>query len=495
MQDSHATMTSTLAPLATRYEAVIGIEIHVQLRTVSKMFCGCSTDVRGAPPNSRTCPVCLAMPGTLPVINRAAVRHVLATGMAIGATTPELTRWDRKNYFYPDLPKGYQISQYGLPLAAGGSLTVDTSEGPFTVGITRAHLEEDTARLAHVSLPDGRQVSLVDFNRAGTPLMEIVTDPVIRTAEQARRYAEELRLLLVTIGASDAAMEEGQMRVEANVSLRPAGAEAFGTRVEVKNMNSFRSVERAIGYEIERQTRALEAGEPLVQETRGWDDDRGVTYRMRVKETSDDYRYFPDPDLPPLRVDAVMLDAIRASLPELPAARRERYVSALGLSAYDAGVIVVSGSDYFERATSSRPGLDARRIASLYTEVALRATKSDPALLDDRDPGELGRVVELLAAGDLTAANAKEVYQRHLETGESVDALVAEAGFQRISDTGALRGVVEQVLAANPSAVADVQAGKTQALGFLTGQVMRQTRGQADAATVGALLRELLGQE
>ncbi len=488
-------MTTTTAPPATRYEAVIGIEIHVQLRTATKMFCGCSTDAREAPPNSLTCPVCLAMPGTLPVINGAAVRHVLATGVAIGATTPDVTRWDRKNYFYPDLPKGYQISQYDLPLAAHGSLTVDTSDGPFTVGITRAHLEEDTARLAHVTLPDGRRVSLVDFNRAGTPLMEIVTDPVIRTAEQARRYAEELRQVLLTIGASDAAMEEGQMRVEANVSLRPVGTEPFGTRVEVKNMNSFRSVERAIEFEIERQARALDAGEPLVQETRGWDDDRGVTYRMRVKETSDDYRYFPDPDLPPLRVDPAMLEAIRAAMPELPAARRQRYVDALGLSPYDAGVIVASGSDYFDRAIASGPGLDARRTASLYTEVALRAAKSDPGLLAGRDPGELGRVVELLGSGQLTGANAKEVYQRHLETGEPVDALVAAAGYQRIADSDALRGVIEGVLEANPAAVEDVRAGKVQALGFLTGQVMRQTRGQADAATVGALLRELLGVE
>ena len=250
----------TAAAPALRYEAVIGIECHVQLKTQSKMFCGCSTDFQEAPPNSHTCPVCLAMPGVLPVINRLAVRHVLAAGIAIGATTPEVTRWDRKNYFYPDLPKGYQISQYDLPLASGGSLTFDTSEGPVTIGITRAHLEEDTARLIHRVDEAGRQVSLVDFNRSGTALMEIVTDPVVRTAEQARRYAEELRLLLVTIGASDAAMESGQMRVEANVSLRPVGTEAFGTRVEVKNMNSFRSVERAIGFEIERQTRALRRG-------------------------------------------------------------------------------------------------------------------------------------------------------------------------------------------------------------------------------------------
>ncbi|MBX3031479.1 MAG: Asp-tRNA(Asn)/Glu-tRNA(Gln) amidotransferase subunit GatB [Chloroflexi bacterium] len=488
--------TSTLpsASAATRYEAVIGIECHVQLRTASKMFCGCSTDFQDARPNSHTCPVCLAMPGTLPVINRQAVRHVLATGIAIGATIPAVTRWDRKNYFYPDLPKGYQISQYDLPLAEHGTLTVDTSAGPFTVGITRAHLEEDTARLGHVVLDDGRPASLVDFNRAGTPLLEIVTDPVIRTAEQARRYAEELRLLLVTIGASDAAMEDGQMRVEANVSLRPVGTEAFGTRIEVKNMNSFRSVERAIEFEIERQTRALETGEPLIQETRGWDDDRGVTYRMRVKESSDDYRYFPDPDLPPLRVDGGWLETIRVAMPELPAARRERYVTELGLAPADAVTIVAGGSDYFERAVSSRPGLDARRTASLYTEVGLRAVKGDPTLLEQRDPAELGRVSQLTTAGELTGANAKEAYQRHLETGETIDAIVAAAGYQRISDAGALRTIVEGVLAANPAAVADVQAGKAQAMGFLTGQVMKQTRGQADAATVGALLRELLGQ-
>ncbi len=485
-------MSTGTIPAGTRYEAVIGIEIHVQLRTASKMFCGCSTDLRDAPPNSRTCPVCLGMPGTLPVINGAAVRHVLATGIAIGATTPEVTRWDRKSYFYPDLPKGYQISQYDLPLAARGSLTVDTSDGPFTVGITRAHLEEDTARLAHVTLPDGREVSLIDFNRAGAPLMEVVTDPVIRTAEQARRYAEELRLLLRAIGASDAQMEEGQMRVEANVSLRPVGTEPFGTRVEVKNMNSFRSVERAIAFEIDRQARALDTGEPLAQETRGWDDDRGITYRMRVKETSDDYRYFPDPDLPPLRVDPAMLEAIGAELPELPAARRGRYVDVLGLSAYEAAVIVATGSDYFDRAMASRPGLDARRVASLYAEIALRAAKSDPGLLDRRNPGELARVVEILADGGLTAANAKEVFERHLETGDEVDGIVAAAGFQRISDADALQGVVERVLAANPAAVADVRAGKGQAIGFLTGQVMRETRGQADAITVGRLLREAL---
>src|SRR5687768_3540336 len=323
-------MTATTAPMSAvleRYEAVIGIEVHCQLRTASKMFCACSTAYDGAAPNSHVCPVCLGLPGALPVINRRAVEHVLATGLAIEASVPAATRWDRKNYFYPDLPKGYQISQYDLPLASRGRLVIDTSDGPFEVTITRAHLEEDTARLIHATGSDGRKVSLIDFDRSGVPLMEIVTEPVIRTAEQARRYAEELQLLLRTIGASDADMERGQMRVEANVSIRARGSAEFGTRIEVKNMNSFRSVERAIAFEIDRQAAALDAGEPLRQETRGWSDDRGATYHMRSKETSDDYRYFPEPDLPPLHVERAWLDALRAALPELPAAARQRLVA------------------------------------------------------------------------------------------------------------------------------------------------------------------------
>src|SRR5215207_3220378 len=326
-----APLSPSLAPAARdRYEAVIGVEVHCQLRTVSKMFCSCSTAYDGAAPNTHVCPVCLGLPGALPVINRRAVEHVLATGLAIEASTPEATRWDRKNYFYPDLPKGYQISQYDLPLASAGRLTVDTSDGPVTIGITRAHLEEDTAKLVHATTADGRKVSLIDFNRSGAPLMEIVTDPDLRTAEQGRRYAEELQLLLRTIGASDADMERGQLRVEANVSLRPRGTEAFGTRVEVKNMNSFRSVERAIAFEVERQAAALDAGETLTQDTRGWDEVRASTYVMRSKEDSHDYRYFPEPDLPPLRVDAAWLDEIRRGLPELPATRRTRYMTEYG---------------------------------------------------------------------------------------------------------------------------------------------------------------------
>ncbi len=482
------------------YEAVIGIEIHVQLRTASKMFCGCSTDIAEAPPNSVTCPVCLGLPGAMPVINRRAVEHVLATGQAIGATTPEFTRWDRKNYFYPDLPKGYQISQFDLPLASSGSLAFETSDGPASVNIRRAHLEEDTARLIHATDEAGRRVSLVDFNRSGMPLMEIVTEPDLRTAEQARRYAEELRAVLVAIGASDAAMEEGQMRVEANVSLRPLGRDAFGTRVEVKNMNSFRSVERAIAFEIERQALALDAGETISQETRGWDDDRGLTYTMRSKEDSHDYRYFPEPDLPPLRADPAWLAAIGAALPELPAARRARYRETYGLTPYDAAVLVADAgaSAVFEAAIDAEPSVAPKVVANWVTGEYLRLAKlsgpdadAGPGLLVDGT--ELGHLLRMVADGGLSTTNAKQVFERHATTGESVADIVDDLGLRQIDDREALAAVVDDVLAANPAAVADIRAGKGQATGFIVGQVMKATRGQAQPGTVQAIVRERLG--
>ena len=481
------------SPTLERYEAVIGVEVHCQLRTASKMFCACATAYDGARPNSHVCPVCLGLPGALPVINRRAVELVLATGAAIGASTPEATRWDRKNYFYPDLPKGYQISQYDLPLAAAGALTFDTSDGPFTVRITRAHLEEDTAKLVHAAGPTGERVSLVDFNRSGVPLMEIVTEPDIRTAEQARRYAEELQLLLRTIGASDADMERGQLRVEANVSLRPRGAEAFGTRVEVKNMNSFRSVEHAVAFEIERQAAVLDAGESLHMETRGWADDRGETYHMRSKETSDDYRYFPEPDLPPLRVDAAWLARIRGELPELPAARRARYRDALGLSDYDAAVLVADADAgrLFEATLSAGAGLEPKPVANWVTGdyLRIRNAAEGPVAVD---PGALGTLVRLVGDGSLNRTSARQVLEAHVASGEGIDAIVTRLGLRQISDTAALGAIVEEVIAANPDAVADVRAGKAQAIGFLVGQVMKATRGQANAAVAQAALRERL---
>ena len=487
-------MTTTTA--LDRYEAVIGIEVHCQLRTASKMFCGCSTAYDGAPPNSHVCPVCLGLPGALPTINRRAVEHVLTTGAAIEASAPAATRWDRKNYFYPDLPKGYQISQYDLPLASLGQLTFETSDGPFTVAITRAHLEEDTAKLVHATDADGRKVSLVDFNRSGAPLMEIVTEPEIRTAEQARRYAEELQLLLRSIGASDADMERGQLRVEANVSLRPRGTEPFGTRVEVKNMNSFRAVERAIAFEIERQAAAIDAGEPIAQETRGWSEERGSTYRMRVKETSDDYRYFPEPDLPPLHLDPAWLTEIRAGLPELPGARRERYREALGLSPYDAAVLVADPDAVvlFEATLSARPGLEAKPVANWVTGEYLRLRNAADAPVTVA-AAEFGAIVEAVTGGSISRAQGREVLEAHAGSGEGTAAIIAARGFRQITDSGAVTEAVEAVLAAHPAAVADYRAGKPQAVGFLVGQVMKATRGQANAALVQAEVRQRLDRE
>ena len=486
--------TASADPL-TRYEAVVGVEVHCQLRTASKMFCACSTDHDGAAPNSHVCPVCLGLPGALPVINRRAVELVLMTGLAIDAATPAATRWDRKNYFYPDLPKGYQISQYDLPLASAGRLTVETGDGPVTIGITRAHLEEDTAKLVHATTPDGRKVSLVDYNRSGTPLMEIVTDPDIRTAEQARRYAEELQLLLRTIGASDADMERGQLRVEANVSLRPRGADAFGTRVEVKNMNSFRSVERAIDFEIVRQAAALDAGETLRMETRGWSDDRGETYHMRSKETSDDYRYFPDPDLPPLHVAADWLAGLRAEVPELPAARRARYEADLGLSPYDARVLAADpdATALFEATLAADPSMTAKAVANWVTGEYLRLRNvASPGAAVHVHAAELAAIIRSVEAGDISRANGKEVLAAHATSGAAAVDLIAERGFRQISDRTALAEAVDRVVAAHPAAVADYRAGKQQAVGFLVGQVMKATRGQANAAMVQETVRERL---
>ena len=492
-------MTVTTTEALVRYEAVIGIEVHCQLRTASKMFCGCSTDYDGASPNTHVCPVCLGLPGALPTINRRAVEHVLTTGAAIEASAPAATRWDRKNYFYPDLPKGYQISQYDLPLASLGRLTFDTSDGPFTVAITRAHLEEDTAKLVHATDGDGRKVSLVDFNRSGAPLMEIVTEPEIRTAEQARRYAEELQLLLRTIGASDADMERGQMRVEANVSLRPRGSEPFGTRVEVKNMNSFRAVERAIAFEIERQAVVLAAGAELIQETRGWSEERGETYRMRVKETSDDYRYFPEPDLPPLHLETDWLAEVRAGLPELPAAHRERY-RALGLSAYDADVLVADPlmSEAFDAILGDDPRLPAKEVANFVTGPHAREMKStgpnEAGLAGKGRHADIATILRAIVDRSVSRTIGRELLDEHLSAGTSAADLLANVGPAPIGDDESLLGYVDAVIESNPKAVADYRAGKP-VIGFLVGQVMKASAGAADAARTTELMRTRLDTE
>jgi aspartyl-tRNA(Asn)/glutamyl-tRNA(Gln) amidotransferase subunit B len=476
-----------------RYEAVIGIEIHCQLKTASKMFCGCSTEIDGAAPNSHCCPVCLGLPGTLPTINKSAVEWVIATGFAIDGEVATTTRWDRKNYFYPDIPKGYQISQYQLPLVANGKLTFDTSEGPFTVRVRRAHLEEDTGRLIHED-HGGRRVSLIDFDRSGMPLMEIVTEPNLRTAEQARRYAEELRLLMRTIGASDAEMENGQMRVEANVSIRPRGREAFGTRVEVKNMNSMKAVERAIAFEIERQAELIDGGGAVQMETRGWDEPSQSTYHMRLKEEENDYRYFPEPDLPPLLTTPEWLAEIKTRLPELPAVRRTRYQTEFGLSAYDASVLVndSAATALFEGALAAGTGVPAKLLANWVTGEYMRLAKGEGTAADKVAPAELAVLVKLVADGAISGTNAKQVFAEHYSSGAAVAGIVEARGFRQISDAGALGTAIDTVLATNPAAVADYRGGTTAVIGFLVGQVMKATRGQANAAMVQAALRERL---
>jgi len=485
--------------LGTHYETVIGVEVHAQLRTDSKMFCPCPTgppDGGADEPNSRVCPICLGMPGTLPVINRRAVELVMLTGLALNChVETEAVRFERKNYFYPDLPKGYQISQYALPLTSNGRLVVPVPSegGEVTVGITRAHLEEDTARMQHA----GRGYSVVDFNRSGIPLMEIVTEPEIRSPAQARAYGETLREVLRAIGASNADMEAGSMRIEGNVSLRPMGSKSFGTKVEVKNLNSFRSLERALEYEVARHAEALDRGETLVQETRGWDEENGRTIIQRSKEEANDYRYFPEPDLPPLRPSDAWVVELRPKVPELPAHRRARYVDSLGLSAYDAGVLTSDAAlaGYFDAVVSA--GVAPKSAANwvtgefsrLLNQHASEAVRADGVALQ---PAGLAELIGEVEAGRVSATNAKGVLAIAFETGESPRALIERQGLGQVSDASAIGREIDRVMAEFPSQVAEYHAGKVQLFGFLVGQVMKGMAGRADARLVNEELRRRL---
>ena len=473
------------------WHAVIGIEVHVQLRTVTKMFCPCAIPAEGDLPNSKTCPTCLGLPGALPVPNKAAIEKVLAVGAAIGAAAPATTIWDRKNYFYPDLPKGYQISQLDFPLAEHGTIEVTTSAGTSRVRIHRAHLEEDTARLRHEKGSDGKRSSLIDYNRSGVALLEIVTEPDIRDAETARRYAEELRLLLRTIGAADAEMENGQMRVEANVSIRPSEDAPFGTRTEVKNMNSFRSVEKAIAFEIARQAEILEAGGSITQETRGWDESSETTYTMRAKENSHDYRYFPEPDLPPLTIEPAWLAGIVASIPEIPSARRARYVEQLGLSEYDAAVLVGEprAAALFEASRAADATIDPKTLANWVTGEYLRAANEGAA---EPDPAQFAALIGAVSRKEINGTTGKELFAELLGGSFDVRAAITGRGLGQISDDGALKKLAAEVLDANPQALADWKAGKQQAMGFLVGQAMKASKGRGDAAQLGAVFKTLL---
>jgi aspartyl-tRNA(Asn)/glutamyl-tRNA(Gln) amidotransferase subunit B len=468
------------------YEAVIGLECHVQLATRSKMFCGCPTDYAGSAPNTHVCPICLGMPGVLPVINRTAVEYTLLTGLALNAEIPRATKFDRKNYPYPDLVKGYQISQYDLPLVKGGWIEITVGSESRRVHLERVHLEEDTGKLTHVS-----GGSLVDFNRSGVPLMEMVSQPDMHTAAEAGAYLRKLRTILRTLGVSSADMEKGQLRCDVNVSLRPVGQAKLGTKVEVKNLNSFRSVQRALEYEIVRQAAALDAGETIPQETRGWQEERGVTVTQRSKEEAHDYRYFPEPDLPPIFVSADWISQLGARLPELPDARRARYIETFGLGRADATALSEDqwSAHLFEDTVAA--GADAKKAANwIQNDVGrLRDDTSDGHQFDATHLAELIRLVD---DGVIGISAARQVLPTVFESGRSPRTLVEELGLAQVSDSGALDVIVGEVIAANPAPVSDYRSGKVTAINFLKGQVMKASRGKANPAVAEELLKRHL---
>lgn len=472
-----------------KYEAVIGMEVHVQLQTKSKMFCTCDASIFGEPPNSHVCPVCMGMPGSLPVINRRAVEFAIMTGLALNCQVAEYSVFARKNYSYPDLPKGYQISQYELPLCHDGWLEVKVDGQSRRIGITRAHLEEDAGKLFHVGGD-----SLVDYNRSGIPLLEIVTEPDIRSAQESRQYLIKLRTILRYLGVSTGDMEKGAMRCEPNVSLRPVGSDGFGTKVEVKNLNSFRAVKLALEYEILRQAEILDAGGIVGQVNMGWDERRGVTVVQRSKEYADDYRYFPEPDLPPLEVSREWVEEIRARLPELPEARRDRFVRDYGLSRFDAGVLAADRSvaDYFEACVAAYP--QAKTVTNWIIGDLFRRMKESGTDIDAVRirPQGLAELLTLLEKKTINTSTARDVFGVMFETGGSAGGVVAERGLAQISDAAALAEVVAQVLADNPAPVQQYLDGKETVAQFLMGQVMRATRGKADPQVVKRLLKEQL---
>ena len=478
--------------VATRYEVVVGLEVHAQILTQSKMFCGCSTDYLTARPNANTCPVCLGMPGSLPVINRKAVEATIRTALALNCEIPEFSKFDRKNYFYPDLPKGYQISQYDLPLSRRGSLEFEVKGEARRCGITRVHLEEDTGKLLHAGAIHEAESSLVNFNRAGVPLMEIVSEPDMRSADEAREYVMRLRAILQYIGVNDGDMESGQLRCDANVSLRPEGAKEFGTKVEVKNMNSFRAIHRAIEYEIERQTEVLESGGKLVQETRGWSDPRGVTVSQRTKEFAEDYRYFPEPDLPPLDVSRKWVEEIRAGLPELPAARRDRFIREYGLTAYDASLLTATRTmaEYFEGTVSL--GAPPKAVANWILGDFSRLLNAEHKEIEQGviKPVHLQQLIQLVDSGAISGKMAKQTFEEMYHSQEPGPALERAKRSTQISGDAELEQIAEQVIAENEKSVADFKAGKEQALKFLIGQGMKISKGRANPQRLDALIRE-----
>ena len=472
------------------FEAVVGMEVHVEINSKSKVFCGCSAHF-SAPPNTNVCPVCLGMPGVLPVLNVDMVDKSVAVGLALNCSISRWSKLDRKNYFYPDMAKNYQISQYDLPLCQHGWIEIEVDGETKRIGITRAHIEEDTARNTHTI---GGGQSGVDFNRSGVALLEIVTEPDIRSAKEAFAYLTALKQLLQYLDVSDCNMEEGSLRAEANISVRPVGTEKFGTKTEVKNVASFSGVFKAIEYEIARQIKLIESGGKVVQETRGWDADRGVTVPQRLKESAHDYRYFPEPDLVPIVVDEAWEQRIRESLPELPAARRQRMAGQYGLSPYDANVITLSKAtaDYYEQVVAA--GADAKKAANwLMVELQALLSAAKQEVTDCRvTPGDLAALIGLIESGAINGKMAKDIIAEMFETGKAPQDIVKEKGLSQITDTGEIEAIVRRVLADNPSQVEQFRSGKNQVFGFLVGQVMRATQGKANPALLNELLRREL---
>jgi len=476
----------------TTYEPVIGMECHAELLTQSKMFCGCANEFAGAP-NTRTCPVCLGLPGSLPVMNGHAVQLVLRTALALNCRISRDCLFARKNYFYPDLPKGYQISQYDDPIGVGGYLDIALEDGGTKrVHIRRVHLEEDTGKLIHA----GGNESEVDYNRSGVPLMEIVTEfpPDLFSADEARAYLEKLRSILIYLGVSDGKMEEGHLRAEPNLSIRPQGTDGVGVKTEIKNLNSFKSVYKGIEYEVERQSAVLGDGGTVRQETLGWNDLRGETYHMRFKEEEQEYRYFPEPDLVPLHFEEANIEAARAALPELPDAKRERFIAQYSLRPYDAAILTGSRplADYYEAA--ARGGADPKAVANYVTGDLARLLNASGQEIGDTKitPESLGALLTLRDSGKITNVIAKAVLEEMFSTGQSAQAIVDAKGLAVVSDEGAIEAEVDKVVAANPDVVAKIKAGSDKSKGFLTGQVMKAMRGQARPDVVNRLLDERL---
>ncbi len=481
-----------------KYEAVIGIECHVELKTNSKMFCGCPNEF-GGEPNTKVCPVCLALPGALPVVNRAAIEHMILAGLAFGAEIPAFSKFDRKNYFYPDMPKDYQISQFDMPLTQGGTVRYWLEDGTMKeCRLTRIHLEEDTGKSTHAGSGDGRiagsTYSLVDFNRAGVPLMECVSEPEIHSAQEAVGYLEALRRTLLQLGVSDVKMEEGSLRCDANVSIRPIGASELGTKTEIKNMNSFRSVHRAIESEIERQISLVEAGERIVQETRGWDEVNGTTISMRSKEQAHDYRYFPDPDLVPIEISRETVERLRATLPELPLARFERYTGTFGLDVKQATQLIDNAplANFFDAvvAASNNPKQATNFVLG---DLSRLANESETPVHESLVvPAHVAELIALVDGKTINSKIAKALVIRMWNGDGSPKAIVEREGLAQTSDPAAVEKFVDDVLAANAKSVADYKGGKTNVMGFLVGQVMKASQGKADPALVNTVMKQKL---